>query len=134
MDLTGLGAVAGLANGVINRIWPDASEAEKNRLSLALTQMNAEMEIMRTQTAVNAAEAASSSLFVAGWRPCIGWICAVSLGYQYVAYPVLLWITAFYPALVAPKPVISEILMELLFGMLGLAGLRSLEKTKKVTK
>jgi hypothetical protein len=50
MDLTGLGAVASLAGDVINRIWPDASEAEKNKLSIALTQMNAEMEIMRTQT------------------------------------------------------------------------------------
>ena len=134
MDLTGLGAVAGLAGDVINRIWPDASESEKNRLSLALTQLNAEMEIMRTQTAVNAAEAASSSLFVAGWRPFIGWICAASLGYQYVIYPILLWGGLMYHGFTPPQPVVSDVLMELLFGMLGLAGLRTAEKLKGVKK
>jgi hypothetical protein len=134
MDLTGLGAVASLAGDVINRIWPDASEAEKNKLSIALTQMNAEMEIMRTQTAVNATEAASSSLLVAGWRPAIGWICAASLGYQYVLYPILLWSGMLVPNFVPPQPVVSDVLMELLFGMLGLAGLRTVEKLKGVKK
>jgi hypothetical protein len=134
MDVTGLGAVADLANGVINRIWPDASDAEKSKLTLALAQLNAELDVAKGQTTVNAAEASNPSLFVAGWRPGIGWICAAALGYQYVAYPLLLWLTAFYPTLTAPKPVVSEVLMELLFGMLGLAGLRSWEKTKKVAR
>lgn len=130
MDLTGLGAVADLAGSVINRIWPDASEADKNRMALALAQLNAELETAKSQAAVNTAEAASSNLFVSGWRPGIGWICAAALGYQYVLYPVLLWGVAFWPTLNAPKPVVSDILMELLFGMLGLAGLRSFEKTR----
>ena len=99
MDLTGLGAVADLANGVINRIWPDASEADKNRMALALAQLNAEMETAKSQAAVNTAEAASSNLFVSGWRPGIGWICAAALGYQYVLYPVLLWGVAISTAL-----------------------------------
>lgn len=134
VDLTGLGAVADLANGVINRIWPDASEADKNRMALALAQLNAEIETAKSQTAVNAAEADSSSPFVAGWRPAVGWICVAALGYQYVIYPLLLWGVAFYPALAAPKPVISDVLMELLFGMLGLAGLRSFEKMRGVSR
>ncbi len=134
MDLTGLGAVADLASGVINRIWPDANEAEKGKLALALAQLNAELETAKGQTAVNAAEAGSGSLFVAGWRPGIGWICVAALGYQYVIYPALLWLTVFYPTVTAPKPVVSEILMELLFGILGLAGLRSYEKTKGVAR
>ena len=133
-DLTGLGAVADLANGVISRLWPDASEAEKGKLTLALAQLNAEVETAKGQTAVNAAEASNSSVFVSGWRPAVGWCCVAALGYQYVIYPLLLWAVMFYPTLTAPKPVVSDILMELLFGMLGMAGLRSFEKTKGLTR
>lgn len=134
MDITGLGAVADLANGVISRIWPDASEAEKGKLTLALAQLNAELESRKGQTEVNAVEAANPNAFVSSWRPAVGWICASALGYQYVIYPILLWAVAFYPNLNAPKPVVSEILMELLFGMLGMAGLRSWEKGKGVAR
>jgi len=133
-DLTGLGAVADLANGVINRIWPDASEAEKGKLTLALAQLNAEVESAKGQMAVNAAEAANSSVFVSGWRPAVGWCCVAALGYQYIIYPLLLWLVTFQPTLTAPKPVVSDVLMELLFGMLGMAGLRSYEKTKGVAR
>lgn len=134
MDMTGLGAVADLANGVINRIWPDASEAEKAKLTVALAQLNAELETAKGQMAVNQVEAGNASVWVSGWRPGIGWICAAALGYQYVLYPLLLWLTVFWPTLVVPQPVINDVLFELLFGMLGLAGLRSYEKTKGVTR
>ncbi|HOX59659.1 MAG TPA: 3TM-type holin [Verrucomicrobiota bacterium] len=130
MDLTGLGAVADLAGNVINRIWPDASEAEKAKLTVALAQLNAELETAKGQAAVNAVEAGNASVFVSGWRPAIGWLCAVALGYQYVVYPLLLWLTVFWPHVIAPHPVTSDVLMELLFGMLGLAGLRSYEKVR----
>lgn len=134
MDITGLGAVADLANGVISRIWPDASEAEKGKLTLALAQLNAELETAKSQAAVNQAEAGSGSVWIGGWRPAVGWVCAAALGYQYLAYPLLLWAVAFYPTLTAPKPVVSEVLMELLFGMLGMAGLHSWEKGKGVAR
>ena len=57
----------------------------------------------------------------------------LALGYQYVVYPILLWLLLFWPNLVAPKPVLSDVLYELLFGMLGLAGMRSWEKIKGVS-
>jgi hypothetical protein len=71
---------------------------------------------------------------VSGWRPAVGWICATALGYQYVVYPLMLWLVTFQPTLTAPKPVVSDVLMELLFGMLGMAGLRSYEKAKGVAR
>ena len=131
-DLTGLVAVADLANGVINRIWPDASEAEKGKLTLALAQLNAEVESANGQMAVNAAEAANSSVFVSGWRPAVGWCCVTALAYQYIIYPLLLWMMVFNPDLIPPKPIVSDILMELLFGMLGLSSLRTYERIKGV--
>ena len=133
-DLTGLGAVADLANGVINRIWPDASEAERGKLTLALAQLNAELELSKAQTTVNAAEASNSSILVSGWRPAVGWCCVTALAYQYIIYPLLLWMMVFNPDLIPPKPIVSDILMELLFGMLGMGTLRSWEKIKGVAR
>jgi hypothetical protein len=132
MDLTGIGPLAELAQSIINRLWPDASEEEKAKLTLALAELNTALALAQGQAAVNAVEAANPSLWVSGWRPGVGWICVVALGYQYVVYPLLLWLVAFYPALHAPPPVVSEILLELMFGMLGVAGLRSYEKTKGI--
>ncbi len=77
------------------------------------------------QTEVNKAEAESSSLFVAGWRPAIGWVGAISLFYQFIAYPMLLWLP------VTPPPQIdTSQLYPIIMGMLGLAGLRSYDKAQ----
>ena len=80
------------------------------------------------QTEVNKVEAANPSMFVAGWRPAIGWVCALALFYQFLIYPILLWL---FPA---EKPSALDIasLYPLIFGMLGIAGMRSFEKVKGV--
>lgn len=129
MDLTGVGAVADLVSGVINRIWPDASEAERGKLTLALAQLNAEMESARGQMAVNSAEAASGNAFVAGWRPFVGWVCGLGLLYQLLLRPLLMGFSGqVFPALEI------ETLMTLLFGVLGLGWFRSSEKIKGVAR
>ena len=61
-DFTGLGAVSDLANSVINKIWPDKTEAEKQQLAAAVMVIQGQLDI-------NKVEAASPSLFVSGWRP-----------------------------------------------------------------
>jgi hypothetical protein len=77
------------------------------------------------QTEVNKVEAASSSLFVAGWRPAIGWVGAIALFYQFIAYPLLLWLP------IDPPPQIdSSQLYPIIMGMLGIAGMRSYDKAK----
>ena len=87
-----------------------------------------------SQMAVNQAEAGNASLFVAGWRPAVGWLCAAAIGWQYVGVPLGLWAAyATGHAIPAPPPV-DEHLWELLVGMLGLGGLRTLEKVKGVAK
>jgi hypothetical protein len=87
-----------------------------------------------SQMAVNQAEAGSSDLFVAGWRPAVGWLCAAAIGWQYVLVPLGLWgAYATGHAVPAPPP-IDEHLWELLVGMLGLGGLRTLEKLRGVAK
>lgn len=134
MELTGLGSLFDFGSEILKRVWPDANEAEKAKLTMFLAQLDAEAKAQQAQIAVNQAEAANPNVFVAGWRPAVGWICVLALGYQYVIYPLLLWLVMFWPNLTAPRPVLSDVLYELLFGMLGLAGMRSWEKIKSVAR
>ena len=125
-DPIGLGSVADLANTVINKIWPDKSEAEKQQLAAAVS-------IVQGQLDVNKEEAKNPSVFVSGWRPFIGWVCGTALGYTFIGYPFLIWFTAaFHPGFVPPKLGNDGMLYELLFGMLGMGGLRTFEKVKGV--
>jgi len=86
------------------------------------------------QRDINKAEAASQSLFVAGWRPAIGWVCALALGFQYLLRPLFSWgQNIWWPGLPA-LPGLDEALWQLMFGMLGMGSLRTFEKTKGVGK
>lgn len=125
-DITGLGSIADLANTVINKIWPDKTEQEKQQLAMAVS-------IVQGQLDTNKEEAKNPNVFVSGWRPFIGWVCGVSLGYTYIGYPLLTWVAAMYnPSLHIPSLGNDGMLYELLFGMLGLGGLRTFEKVKGV--
>ena len=81
------------------------------------------------QTEVNKVEAASGSLFVAGWRPAIGWVCVVALAYQFILYPLLCWLPM---DKAPPAPLDYTLLYGLLTGMLGIAGYRSWDKKNRV--
>ncbi len=122
-DLTGLGAVADLANTVIGRLFPDKTEQERQQLAAALT-------IVQGQLDANKAEAASPSAFTSGWRPGIGWVCALALFCQYIARPLMQWggIVSGHP--LPALPGIDDNLWQLMLGMLGLGGLRTYEKVK----
>lgn len=84
------------------------------------------------QMEVNKVDAASASLFQAGWRPAIGWIGVLALGYQFVLYPLMLWLGSAYPTLQPPKPLDSDMMFTVVTGMLGIAGMRSYEKHKGI--
>lgn len=94
--------------------------------SIKLEQAKLQSSIYLAQIEVNKIESANTNLFVAGWRPAIGWICALGLFYQYLLYPI---IGGFITQL---KSLEIEQIMSLLFGLLGLGGLRTLEKVKNV--
>jgi len=80
------------------------------------------------QAEINKEEAHTGNLFIAGWRPAIGWVGAIALFYQFVLYPVLLWI----PGIKNPPPPLDyTLLYTLITGMLGIAGMRSFDKLKK---
>jgi hypothetical protein len=88
----------------------------------------------KAQSDVNAVEAANPNVFVSGWRPFIGWTCGLALAYQYVAAPIFVWLAlcaGFHPA--AP-PKLDDTMWQLVFAMLGMGGLRTLEKVKGVAR
>lgn len=90
------------------------------------------------QLEVNKAEAAHRSIFVAGWRPMVGWVCAAALAYHFILYPLIVFIlVSFQVTGLHPSDLPSfdmDSLMTVLLGMLGLGGLRTYEKAKGVAK
>lgn len=139
MDLTGIGGVAEFAGKLLDRLSPDPTVKAAQQLELAkmtqtgeLAQLASSTELSKAQIAVNQTEAASSSLFVAGWRPAIGWVCAAGLAYEFLLAPLLPWALGLALGRVLPDlpDLPTETLMTLLFGMLGLGSLRTVEKIK----
>lgn len=129
-------AALDIGGKLIDRLWPDPTQASAAKLQLLsmqqsgeLAQITAAADQAKAQLAVDAAEASSSSAFTSGWRPAIGWVCASAMAFQYLVRPIVI---ATHPAL--PLPGIDDNLWQLMLGMLGLGGLRSFEKVKGVTK
>lgn len=114
-----------------------AAETELRRLGLEEARM--ETGLLEGQLRVNEAEARHGSLFVAGWRPAVGWVCVAALGWQCVGYPLALWGWSFAqargwipPGTAFPPALETDTLYVLLFGMLGLGGYRTFEKLRGV--
>lgn len=122
---------------VLDKILPDpqaAADAKLKALEMAqkgeLAALDADMRLALGQIEVNKAEA-STDLFRGGWRPAVGWCCALGLFYTFLLRPVLPWAVGLFGVQVADLPNIdNESLMVLLFGMLGLGGLRTFERVK----
>lgn len=134
MSLDPISAALDLGTSVINKIWPDpVKQAEEQRKLQELAQegdiarLNAQVKLLVGQLEINKAEAAHKSIFVAGWRPFIGWVCGVGLMYNVILSPLLdIWFEV---------PVVNpELLYPVLLGMLGLGGMRSFEKFKGVSR
>lgn len=125
MSISGLGEAAELVNTVIGKIWPDKTEQEKAELAAAVA-------VVQGQIDINKAEAGSSSVFVAGWRPGLGWICVAACGWNWVGLPIAkaALLIAGYTLDISPAD-LSEML-PILIGMLGLGSLRTAEKFKGV--
>jgi hypothetical protein len=125
IDVTGLGAVADLASNMIDRFFPNKTEQEKAQMAAALT-------IIQGQLDTNKVEAASTSLFVSGWRPFIGWACGLACVWNWMGLPVGLFLANLfgYPMQMSPADLTE--MMPILIGMLGLGTLRTVEKIKEV--
>lgn len=135
-----LGPLLELGKGLIDRVFPDKSAQAKERADaereLRQLAIEAEAKISEAlahsddnQTEVNKIEAASDSLFKSGWRPFVGWVCGFALAYQFIARPLLSWVSLWVAAgAPTPPPLDMGDLLSILCGMLGLGYLRTTEK------
>ena len=109
---------------IVNKFIPDPNQRAEAEAALRSSLQGWDAQ----QTQVNANEAQSSSIFVSGWRPAIGWVGALGLAYQYLVRPFA------YGAGWHDLPVLDSSLMELVWSMLGMAGLRTYEKIQGVAR
>ena len=140
LDLTGIGSVADLLGKAVDKIWPDPAQAAAAKIALlnaqqagALKEMDNDFQTNLEQIKTNAVEAASPSLFVAGARPFIMWVCGVGLATSCIIAPLFTWASALigHPT---PFPNLNDpLLQSTLAGLLGLGHIsRTVEKIKGV--
>ena len=125
-----LDGVVGIAGKVLDKFVEDKD---------LKTKLNAELEkeiieLSKAQAQANIEQAKHPSLFVAGARPAIMWICAFGLAWQFILSPLLTWITMLFDPTFSLPAIQTEGLISLVLALLGLGGMRSLEKTKGVAR
>lgn len=133
-----LSSLFDIGKGLIDRFFPDPAAAQAAKLELFKMQQSGELaalaastDLAKAQIGVNAAEAASGNSYTASWRPTIGYVCTAALAFTYVVNPLLMWgVNLFHLNVPIPAIGIDEHLWELMTGMLGLAGWRTLDKIK----
>jgi hypothetical protein len=122
---------------LLDRIIPDPAakakallEAQKEENAQLLEELRLTLQADQMQADINKVEAANANLFVSGWRPFVGWVCGAAFAYHYVIQPLLAFLLAVAGKSIVPPQFDMEALITVLFGLLGLGGLRTFEKIK----
>lgn len=123
-----------LAN-VVDKTIPDKAQKSVAMLELEKALVDNADKINLETIKTNQIEAGHKSVWVAGWRPAIGWSCSLGIAWLFIGHPVATWVAQIlgYTGMVMPT-IDTEVLLELTLAMLGMAGLRTFEKIKGVTK
>jgi hypothetical protein len=126
LDILSIGAK------LLDKIIPDRDAREKAQYELLKASQDQEFQAMMAQVAVNQEEAKNSSVFVSGWRPHIGWTCGIAFSLHFVVFPLVNFglIAMGYKEVVVSFDMTT--LLTVLGGMLGIGGLRTIEKIKGV--
>jgi hypothetical protein len=135
MSFDPLTAALDVGKSLIEKIWPDpVKQSQEIRKLQELHQkgdlaiLNAEVQLLLGQINVNAAEANHKSIFVAGWRPFVGWVCGFGLLYASVIEPLMRFIATLNDYTGTFPVLDTTITMQVLLGMLGLGLMRTKEK------
>ena len=123
---------------LLDKLIPDPIAREKAKIELMKAERTADLEELRlalsadsAQTEINKQEAAHSDRFVAGWRPFIGWVCGVAFAYHFILQPLLAFAIMNSGGEVKLPSFDMDALSTVLMGMLGLGGLRTIEKIRR---
>lgn len=122
---------------LLDKIIPDPDAREKAKAELLKSARESDLEELRlaiaadqAQTEINRQEAASANIFVAGWRPFIGWVCGIAFAYHFILQPLLVFLIANAGRTPVLPAFDMQELSTVLMGLLGLGGLRTIEKIR----
>ncbi len=128
--IPGIGTVVDKVLGLI----PDVNERARAEAEFNKMLLDAVVREGVDNRDTNKVEAAHRSIFVSGWRPFIGWVCGAALCFQYLVRPFWVWGAAVWLPDSPVPPTLDGMLWELIMGMLGIGGLRTVEKWKGVAR
>jgi len=125
---------------LIDRIIPDKKAAAEAKIKmmemdgdLLVKELDAMVQVNLAQARINEMEAKSDNLFKAGWRPLIGWTCAIGIIWGIIVQPVVAWICAI-EGVPPPPPIEWSELLAIAIPLLGIGGMRSWEKKQGLTR
>lgn len=124
----------GAITPLLNKVIPDKTEAAKLAHEIATLAERQAHELAKLQIETNKAEASNPSMFVAGWRPFTGWVCASALAFNYIVLPIANYVCSIFLDVPVPTPLDMDVMLPVLLGMLGLGGIRGYEKVKGVSR
>ena len=122
-----LGSLIGPATQLLDKVIEDKDQKNALAHEIATMAERHAQELAKGQLEVNKVEAAHHSIFVSGWRPCIGWVCALGLLYNTILSNILgIWVEV--------PEIDTSLLVPVMMGMLGLGAMRSYEKVQGVSR
>jgi len=122
-------AVSAVGN-VVDQLF--TSDEEKAQAAILMAKIRQKPQLLQAE--INRVEAGHRSLFVAGWRPFIGWVCGLGFLWAFLLHPLFEWIVAVRGLGISPPGIVTDNMMELVLALLGLGTLRSVEKMTGRTK
>ncbi|MDA5194107.1 3TM-type holin [Govanella unica] len=118
-------AVTAIGN-VFDKLF--TTDAERLQAEQVLQKIRQEPAMLQAE--INKIEAAHRSVFVAGWRPFIGWVCGAGFAWAFIFQPILNWAVVVYGLSITPPDIVTDDMMELVIALLGLGAMRTFEKSK----
>ena len=130
-----IAALIPAVSGILDKFVPDADTKNKLAHEIATMSERHAQEALLAQLEINKAEAASGSLFKGGWRPAVGWVCAIAFAYHFILKDLIIFGASFAGLELPEMPEFDMgTLLTVLGGMLGIGGLRTYEKKSGLTK
>lgn len=141
MALDPVTAALDVGGKLIDRLWPDPAQRDQAKLALlkmqqdgSLAELTADTDLAKGQIAINQAEASNPSVYVSGWRPAIGWVCALGLLWEVFLGSFLTWLTNLAAGHIQPPTFDTATTTAVLIPLLGFGGYRTIEKMNGVAR